>query len=91
MDSADFFTFRMYDYPRLHPFQYTTIIFKGPAPPGAGMPRGPGGPPGPGGPGSPLPGPGGPTPHGGFVPGPQYSRMPGTFVLDQITAKIIHH
>lgn len=50
---------------------------QGPAPPGAGMPRGPGGPPGPGGPGSPLPGPGGPTPHGGFVPGPQYSRMPG--------------
>ena len=42
------------------------------------MPRGPGGPPGgPGGPGSPLPGPGGSTPHGGFVPGPQYSRMPG--------------
>ena len=24
-----------------------------------------------------LPGPGGSTPHGGFVPGPQYSRMPG--------------
>ena len=42
------------------------------------MPRGPGGPPGgPGGPGSPPPGPGGSTPHGGFVPGPQYSRMPG--------------
>ena len=70
-----------------------TTIFQGPAPPGAGMPRGPGGPPGPGGPGSPLPGPGGPTPHGGFVPGPQYSRMPGTFLLfllDQSTAKIIH-
>ena len=58
------------------------MIFQGPAPPGAGMPRGPGGPPGgPGGPGSPLPGPGGPTPHGGFVPGPQYSRMPGAFLL----------
>ena len=57
------------------------MVSQGPAPPGAGMPRGPGGPPGgPGGPGSPLPGPGGPTPHGGFVPGPQYSRMPGTFL-----------
>ena len=54
------------------------LIIQGPAPPGAAMPRGPGGPPGgPGGPGSPLPGPGGSTPHGGFVPGPQYSRMPG--------------
>ena len=69
------------------------MIVQGPAPPGAGMPRGPGGPPGPGGPGSPLPGPGGPTPHGGFVPGPQYSRMPGTilpFLLDQSAAEIIH-
>ena len=44
------------------------LIIQGPAPPGAAMPRGPGGPPG---------GPGGSTPHGGFVPGPQYSRMPG--------------
>ena len=70
-----------------------TMIVQGPAPPGAGMPRGPGGPPGPGGPGSPLPGPGGPTPHGGFVPGPQYSRMPGTFLLfllDQSTSEIVH-
>ena len=64
------------------PFRYLTMNFQGPAPPGAGMPRGPGGPPGgPGAPGSPLPGPGGPTPHGGFVPGPQYSRMPGAFLL----------
>ena len=75
------------------------MVFQGPAPPGAGMPRGPGGPPGgPGGPGSPLPGPGGPTPHGGFVPGPQYSRMPGTFLplcsgssIQLIQNSWIHH